>query len=80
MYIIFMLLLQCHMSREKKLTVSYIFALRWEKAIQKYSTLLYKNIMPHLLRWRKHRFQSISYYAYHPDLKFEQIDFPKCPY
>lgn len=28
--------------QRKKLTVSYIFALRWEKAIQKYSTLLYK--------------------------------------
>lgn len=43
--------------QRKKLTVSYIFALRWEKAIQKYSTLLYKKkIMPHLLRWKKHWF------------------------
>lgn len=42
--------------QRKKSTVSYIFALRCEKAIQKYSTLLYKKFMPHLLRWKKHWF------------------------
>lgn len=73
--------------QRKKLTVSYIFALCWEKAIQKYSTLLYKKNHATFIKMEEalvsvitKLFQSISYYAYYPDLKFEQIDFPKCPY
>lgn len=41
MYIIFVTVTMSYVQR-KKSTVSYIFALRWEKAIQKYSALLYK--------------------------------------